>query len=87
MKRIALFTLCMALSLVNTMAGVFEDNMWLAKSYHCPNFSAPPANNWFAEDFDDSGWEVTQGPLASFTEQETYWFRMKMDMSVEPSET
>ena len=46
MKRITLFTLCMALSLVNTMAGVFEDNMWLAKSYHCPNLSAPPADNW-----------------------------------------
>ncbi len=86
MKRIALFTLCMALSLVNTMAGVFEDNMWLAKSYHCPNLSAPPADNWFAEDFDDSGWGVTQGPLASFTEHETYWFRMKMNLSVEPSE-
>ena len=86
MKKLVLLTLCLALGTVNTLAGVFEGNLWLAKSYHCSRFTAPPADNWYAEDFDDSGWSVIQGPLASFTEYETYWFRLKMNLSVEPSE-
>lgn len=86
MKKLVLLTLCLALGTINTLAGVFEGNLWLAKSYHCSRFTAPPADNWYAEDFDDSGWSVIQGPLASFTEYETYWFRLKMNLSVEPSE-
>ena len=86
MKKLILLTLSLVLGVTNATAGVIEGNIWLAKSYHCPNFSAPPADNWYAEDFDDSGWGVIQGPLASFREYETYWFRMKMNLSVEPSE-
>lgn len=45
--------------------GQFTQQPWTASYFHAPIDGETPPDNWYATDFDDSGWNVLEGPIST----------------------
>lgn len=73
--------------------GQTSKQSWAAKCFYAPNNGAKPADNWFAKDFDESGWDSFEGPvstargIAFFStpwkeSYSTYWVRRHFTLDI-----
>lgn len=45
--------------------GQFTQEPWVASHFYAPKGSDAPVDNWYATDFDDSGWAAIEGPIST----------------------
>ena len=82
MRRIAFRQfLCLFFMLVLSMGRVFSQSvvdfgsdLYATKYYESMDASNPPADNWYAVDFDDSSWDTYSNAL-DFPEHDAFWVR------------
>lgn len=66
MKRLYLILFSLMVFSALSWADDGRSGDWYAKYYVNAHFSDPaPAEDWFAEDFDDSGWKTVHGPIGN----------------------
>lgn len=84
-------TVCLLSMLVLCVANAFSQSvvdlgtgLWSTKYYESKNSSNPPANDWYAVDFDDSEWKSYTDPMA-FPVSDAFWIRRTFVITDEPA--